>query len=136
MSEEKSGIGIRTTKNGKKRVYFQLDRAHALATIENLLPEKDDCFLADLCEDIQRKPAETVGEGRDIVVTIRPGLETHDIKFLRAIEKSMDKALLPHGFTRSKSGKWGHKVEFIYYQFAKCLEENDDNASETEEQTP
>ncbi len=130
MSNEKSGTGIRSIENGKERVYLYLDRQHALATIENLLPEKDDCFLADLCEDIQRKAAKTVGEGRDIVVTIRPGLESYDIEFIQEIEKCIGKVLASICFTSGKSGKWGHKVEFVYYQFAKVLDEDDSQGKE------
>ena len=134
MGKEKPWTGIQTTENGKKRVYLRLDRAHALATIQNLLPEKDDCFLSDLCEDIQRKAAKTVGEGRDIVVTIRPGLDKYKIEMIQAIEKAIDEALTPLGFTRSKSGKWGHKVEFVYWQFGICGgEDGQDDENETKE---
>jgi len=131
----------------KEPEHFCLDREDALRVIEKLLPSKDDCFLSDLYEDIQRPPAKTIGERRDIVVTIRPGLDANDIELIQAVEKAMDEALLAFGHTRSKSVKWGHKVEFVYYQFASCgvseLDEVDDDIDanedcdddETEEQT-
>ncbi len=132
IKEVEIGTGIRTTENEKKRVYLQLDRPAAIALITTLLITKDDCFLSDLCEDIQRKPAKTVGEGRDIVVTVRPGLEAYGIEMIQAIEKAIDSALIPLGFTRSKSAKWGHRIDFVYYQFAKVLDETETEKSITE----
>ena len=117
---------------GKNFHYECLNRDAAIEIIQKLLPEKDDCFLADLCEDIQRRPAETVGEGRDIVVTIRPGSDKYDIEFLHEMKKRIDGALTPIGFTRRMFGKWGHKVEFVYYQFAEALDESQTEKSTAE----
>lgn len=121
VMNNKKDPGVKTTEDGEKRVFLCLDRIASIDIINRLLPEKDDCFLSDLVEDIQRKAATTVGAGRDIVVTVRPGLDAYGIEFIQEIEKRIDKALTPIGFTRSKSGKWGHKVEFVYCQFAKAL---------------
>ncbi len=99
-----------------------LNRKAALNDILDLLPAAGDSFLLDLLEDLKRKPAKTIGEGRDIVVTVRPGLDKYEIGMIQQIEGHLDKALNHSGFTRSKSGKYGHKVEFVYYQFAVCGE--------------
>lgn len=94
-----------------------LDRAKALEEITKLMPNMDDAFLNDLIGDLKRPPATCIEEQRDIVMTIRPGLDSHSIEMIQAIEKEIDAALLHFGLTRSKSSKWGHRIDFIYYQF-------------------
>lgn len=59
-----------------------------------------------------------IKDQKDIVVTINHGLDEYDIGFIQQIERGIDKALAPIGFTRSTSSKSGDKCEFVYYQFA------------------
>jgi hypothetical protein len=75
------------------------------------------------CDDCQPSAASAglAGEQRDIVVTINHGLDEYDIEFIQQIEKHIDAALAPVGFTRSTSTKGGKTVEFVYWQFGQCL---------------
>lgn len=66
--------------------------------------------------------AKTVSEQRDIVVTINHTLEEYDIEFIQQIERHIDKALAPLGFTRSGTTK-AEKTELVYWQFGAALKE-------------
>jgi len=67
--------------------------------------------------------AKTLGEQRDIVVTINHTLDEYDIEFVQQIERHIDKALAPIGFTRSKTTK-GDKIELVYWQFGFARKED------------
>jgi hypothetical protein len=59
----------------------------------------------------------------DITVKLNFGLDTASIEFIQGIEKQLDKALSPVGFTRTGSGKGGDFAEFHYRQFGVALDD-------------
>lgn len=59
----------------------------------------------------------TVGESKDIVVTINRTLDEYDIELVQQIESAIDEALSPLGFARSTTEK-GEKIQLVYFQFA------------------
>jgi len=61
------------------------------------------------------------GERKDIVVTINHGLDKYSIGFIRQIEKQIDSALAPVGFSRSISSKSNNEVTLNYWQFGQTL---------------
>jgi len=65
--------------------------------------------------------AGTVGEQRDILVTVAHGVDEYDIKFIQQIEKAIDAALSPLGFSRSETEKGSDKCTMIYFQFGRGL---------------
>lgn len=60
---------------------------------------------------------ETVGKQKDIVVNINHGVSEYDIKFVQQIEKAIDDALSPLGFSRSETTKADMGCSLIYFQF-------------------
>ena len=48
------------------------------------------------------------------------GLNDLSIEWVQAIEKALDKAFVPLGFTRDKSSKSEDNIEFHYAQFGVC----------------
>ncbi len=66
---------------------------------------------------VKPKPM-AVGNQNDIVVRINHTTpEDYPIEFVQQIEKEIDKALSPLGFSRSKTGKLTDAVEMTYFQF-------------------
>jgi hypothetical protein len=63
--------------------------------------------------------AGTVGEQRDIVVTINHGLDEYDISLIQAIEKAIDDSVGSLGYSRSTTTKDSMHCELVYYQFGK-----------------
>ncbi|MGZ4851222.1 MAG: hypothetical protein ACXV2C_07575 [Candidatus Bathyarchaeia archaeon] len=59
----------------------------------------------------------------DITVRLNFGLDTADISLIQGIEKQLDAALQPIGFTRTTTGKGGDFAEFNYRQYAVALTE-------------
>jgi len=62
--------------------------------------------------------AASAGSAPHLVVTLNSGLDTHDIAFIQLLEKQLDAALLPVGFARQTSSKYGDRVVFNYWQCA------------------
>jgi len=103
-----------------------LNKNEVIRNISNILPTMKDSDLLDILTDVSREPATTCAEGRDVVVTVRPGLDSYEIGLIQQIEKLLDNALQQVGFTRSTSVKAGHKVEFVFWQFAKAMKKGDE----------
>ena len=57
----------------------------------------------------------------DITIRLNFVLDTTEIDFIQHIEKSIDCALSPIGFTRVTSTKSGDYVEINYFQYGKAL---------------
>lgn len=78
-------------------------------------PGYDFCDLCAVDEFYRRGK---VAEKKDIVVTI---IHNHPIELIQQIEKSIDKALTPLGFSRSTTSHDQESCSLVYFQFGSAL---------------
>ena len=61
--------------------------------------------------------SKTIGEQRDIVVTINHGAHEYSLDFVQGLQEAIDNALGPQGFSRSSTTSRPEQFELVYFQF-------------------
>jgi hypothetical protein len=82
---------------------------------------KDQWYVArKYFEDNFKEICNYARDNEAITLTLHGGIDSYDTSLIQAIEKTVDEALKPLGFSHIRSEKAFKYVDFGYYQFARA----------------